>query len=657
MSADTTTPFFLHDPGLRLLLFGGKGGVGKTTCATATALCLARSFPQSPFLLVSTDPAHSLVDSLAGFPPPQNLEPLELDAKESAAIFKKNHNEKLRAIASRGTFLDGEDIGQLLDLSLPGLDELMAFLDISRWVEEGSYHCIIVDTAPTGHTLRLLAMPELIRKWLKALDALLAKHRYMKLLFHGSYHPDELDEFLLGLSASVNRLETLLRDPVRCRFIPVMLAEELSIRETLMLLGELERLEVSVSDIVINKLYLQNFCPVCMEGRANQVRELRHHSQKLSVYPLWGVPLYSEEIRGPKPLDAFWASVSAVDTLALEVYQANPKSRSLPFQVERSENIPVPDTTLLLFAGKGGVGKTTLACATAVRLTQEFPGKEVFLFSTDPAHSLSACLDVYVGPEPTRLAPGLTAMEIDAQAEFETLKSQYTEDLERFLGAVSPNLDLAFDREGMERIMDLSPPGLDEVMALTRVMGFLAEDRYDVFILDSAPTGHLLRLLELPELIDQWLKAFFNLFLKYKHIFRLPAISQRLVQLSKELKHLRNLLTDPGQSALFAVTVLAEMAFQETKDLVAACKRMGISVPLLFINLATLPGECPLCSAWYEKESQLKHLFQATFPGSRHVLIYRHNEPRGLRQLGALGKVVYQPTRKVWHSMDSIASR
>jgi arsenite-transporting ATPase len=652
MSADTTTPFFLHDPGLRLLLFGGKGGVGKTTCATATALCLARSFPQSPFLLVSTDPAHSLVDSLAGFPPPRNLEPLELDAKESAAIFKKNHNEKLRAIASRATLLDGEDIGQLLDLSLPGLDELMAFLDISRWVEEGSYHCIIVDTAPTGHTLRLLAMPELIRKWLKALDALLAKHRYMKLLFQGSYHPDELDEFLLGLSASVNRLETLLRDPVRCRFIPVMLAEELSIRETLMLLGELERLEVSVSDIVINKLYLQNFCPVCREGRANQVRELRHHSQKLSVYPLWGVPLYSEEIRGPKPLDAFWASVSAVDTLSREGYQANPKSRSLPFQVERSGDIPVPDTTLLLFAGKGGVGKTTLACATAVRLTQEFPGKEVFLFSTDPAHSLSACLDVYVGPEPTRLAPGLTAMEIDAQAEFETLKSQYTEDLERFLGAFSPNLDLAFDREGMERIMDLSPPGLDEVMALTRVMGFLAEGQYDVFILDSAPTGHLLRLLELPDLINQWLKVFFNLFLKYKHIFRLPAISQRLVQVSKELKHLRNLLTDPGQSALFAVTVLAEMAFQETKDLVAACKGMGISVPLLFINLATLPGECPLCSAWYEKESQLKHLFQATFPGSRHVLIYRHHEPRGLRQLGALGKVVYQPTRKVWHRMS-----
>jgi arsenite-transporting ATPase len=655
MSADTTTPFFLHDPGLRLLLFGGKGGVGKTTCATATALCLARSFPQSPFLLVSTDPAHSLVDSLAGFPPPHNLEPLELDAKESVAIFKKNYNEKLRAIASHGTLLDGEDIGQLLDLSLPGLDELMAFLDISRWVEEGSYHCIIVDTAPTGHTLRLLAMPELIRKWLKALDALLAKHRYMKLLFHVSYHQDELDEFLLGMSASVNRMETLLRDPVRCRFVPVMLAEELSIRETLMLLGELERLRIPSSDIVVNRLFPQNLCPVCGNERSYQMRELWLHSQKLSEYALWGVPLYSKEIRGLWSLEAFWEGASAVSAPPCEMHQADPKPLLSPFRIEGAGDLPSPETRLLLFAGKGGVGKTTLACATALRLARDFSGKEVLLFSMDPAHSLSACLDVPIGPEPTRVASGLTAMEINAQAEFEVFRNQYTEDLERFLGVISPNLDLAFDHEVMERIMDLSPPGLDEVMTLTRVMGFLAQDQYDVFILDSAPTGHLLRLLELPELIDQWLKAFFNLFLKYKRVFRLPVISQRLVQMSKELKHLRSLLGDPERAALFAVTIPTEMAFEETKDLVASCERIGISVPMLFINLAAPPSRCPLCAALHERESKLKRLFQETFSGSRHVLIYRHGEPRGLQQLGIMGKALYQPARRVLCGANSIA--
>jgi arsenite-transporting ATPase len=186
-------------------------------------------------------------------------------------------------------------------------------------------------------------------------------------------------------------------------------------------------------------------------------------------------------------------------------------------------------------------------------------------------------------------------------------------------------------------------------------MGFLAQDQYDVFILDSAPTGHLLRLLELPELIDQWLKAFFNLFLKYKRVFRLPVISQRLVQMSKELKHLRSLLGDPERAALFAVTIPTEMAFEETKDLVASCERIGISVPMLFINLAAPPSRCPLCAALHERESKLKRLFQETFSGSRHVLIYRHGEPRGLQQLGIMGKALYQPARRVLCGANSIA--
>jgi arsenite-transporting ATPase len=132
-----------------MLIFGGKGGVGKTTCATAAALQLAKRSPKSSFLLVSTDPAHSLADSLADLLPPDNLKVFELDAREYLATFKKKHNDKLREIASRGTFLDPDEISRFLDLSLPGLDELMAFLEISAWVENRSYDCIIVDTAPS----------------------------------------------------------------------------------------------------------------------------------------------------------------------------------------------------------------------------------------------------------------------------------------------------------------------------------------------------------------------------------------------------------------------------------------------------------------------------------------------------------------------------
>jgi len=648
----TAAPSFLDGRRLRLVFFGGKGGVGKTTSAAATALHYARNNPGNSFLLVSTDPAHSLADSLTDLTLPKNLENIELDARQCLSGFKKKHDGNLREIAARGTFLDDGDISQFLNLSLPGMDELMAFLEISRWTEDGTYDCIVVDTAPTGHTLRLLAMPELIHKWLGALDALLAKHRYMKKLFSGFYIKDELDEFLLDLSDSVKQMEALIGDPARCRFIPVMLAEVLSMHETLALLDELKRSKIPVTDIVVNRLYPENPCTVCSDRRSRQIRELGHFFEKISGYSLWGIPMYPEEIRGSGPLQKFWDGVSPLKISR----QASVKDKSgirypvssfqLPVsttvsQVEMPGTLPSSHTKLLLFAGKGGVGKTTLACATAIRMAREMAHKDVFIFSTDPAHSLSACLNAEIGPRPTRLAKGLTAMEIDARAEFETLKNQYSDELEKFLSSISTNLDLAFDRDVMERVMDLSPPGLDEVMALTLVMEFLAEDKYHVFILDAAPTGHLIRLLETPELIDQWLKVFFNLFLKYKRIFRLPKISGRMVQISKDLKRLQTLLKDPERSALFTVTIPTQMAFEETKDLIDACGRMGIHAPALFLNLATPDSKCSLCSALYRRESQVRNKLQQTFSEMHQTLIYHRGEPRGLEQLGELGNALY----------------
>ncbi|MFH2218403.1 MAG: ArsA family ATPase [Pseudomonadota bacterium] len=633
-------PSFLHDPRLRLVFFGGKGGVGKTTSAAATALRYARRNPQSTFLLVSTDPAHSLADSLADLTLPKNLKSIEVDARQCLAGFKKKHDGDLREIAVRGTFLDDEDINRFLDLSLPGLDELMAFLEISGWAEDGTYDCIVVDTAPTGHTLRLLAMPGLIKKWLEALDALLAKHRYMKKLFSGAYIKDELDEFLLDLSDSVKQMESLIQDPVRCRFVPVMLAEVLSIHETLALLHALQQSKILVTDIAVNRLYPANSCKVCSDRHARQIREIGNFPEKLSEYSLWGIPMYPEEVRGSGPLEKFWDGAVSLKIPREASGIQHPQS-TIVSPVEMPANLPSSETKLLLFAGKGGVGKTTLSCATAVRIARDSRPKEVFIFSTDPAHSLSACLDAEIGPRPTRLAKGLTAMEIDAQAEFETLKNQYSDELEKFLSSLSSNFDLTFDREVMERVLDLSPPGLDEVMALTLAMEFLAEDKYHVFILDAAPTGHLIRLLETPELIDQWLKVFFDLFLKYKRIFRLPKISGRMVQISKDLKQLQTLLKDPARSALFTVTIPTQMAFEETKDLIDACGRIGIHAPVLFLNLATPDSKCPLCADLYQRESLVKKMLQQTFPEMHQTMIYQRGEPRGLERLGELGNAIY----------------
>ena len=191
--------------------------------------------------------------------------------------------------------------------------------------------------------------------------------------------------------------------------------------------------------------------------------------------------------------------------------------------------------------------------------------------------------------------------------------------------------------------MDVAPPGLDEVMALTRIMEFLSRASYDLFILDCAPTGHLIRLLELPDLIDGWLKTFFNLFIKYERILRLPEFADELVRISRNLKKLRGLLRNPARSVLYAVSIPTQMALEETKDLVAACNRMGVAVPAVFLNLMTPPGDCRLCSSLRRRELLVVEGFRQMFPEKQQTLVYRQPEIAGLERLEEFGRCLYQP--------------
>jgi arsenite-transporting ATPase len=179
------------------------------------------------------------------------------------------------------------------------------------------------------------------------------------------------------------------------------------------------------------------------------------------------------------------------------------------------------------------------------------------------------------------------------------------------------------------------------MLALTRIVDLMDRGRYDLFVLDTAPTGHLLRFLETPELIEEWLKTFFGLFLKYREVFRLPRISKELVKLSKRVKRFRRMLADPEQAALVAVTIPTEMAYEETRDLVAGCERLGVGVPILFGNMATPVSCCPTCSTLRREEESVRGRYETVF-ASRHVaLVFRQEEPRGVERLRALGLALY----------------
>ena len=637
---------FLERNEVRLLLLGGKGGVGKTTCAAAAALHLAEQHPREQYQLVSTDPAHSLRDSFAGAPLPANLDLLEIDAGAGFAAFKQAHAGHLKSIAQRGTFLDDDDINGLLELSLPGMVEVVAFRRICSLVEACDKACIIVDTAPTGHTLRFLGLRDVFRMWLETLDAMLAKHRYMVKLYRGFYHQDETDLFLKELDDAAEQLASVLCDPCRCCFVPITLAEPVVTAETGRLVRELEKLKIPISHILVNRVHpATENGSACRYLRRTQERELDEMQRAFPSYPLWCVPLYDREVRGREQLTRFWEGVKSVDSLlpgatgkACVRTDAGPAPK-----VDHPFALPSRDVRLLLFAGKGGVGKTTLASATALRLTQCEPSRHVLLFSTDPAHSLSDCLDTPVGPQGMRVSPRLAAVEIDANAELEELKADYGEEVEGFFNSMTSgaHLDVAFDRDVIERVMNLSPPGLDEIMTVAHAMRLLEEGAYDLVILDTAPTGHLIRLLETPRLIQEWLRFLFDLFLKYKKVLRLPKICQRMVELSKRTQSLQSLLKDHRRGRVHAVAVPTRMALAETDDLFLACRQAGIHVSSLFLNLVTPVQSCALCRTMAREEATVRDEFEKSFRDVEQAVVYRDGDLRGQARLSALGRALY----------------
>jgi arsenite-transporting ATPase len=638
-------PEFLTMPELRLILFGGKGGVGKTTVSLASAVWLARNRADKRVLVVSTDPAHSLMDCIAGLALPPNLTALEIDAAALHARFMAEHGAKFAAIAARGTFLDRQDIDQFLALSLPGLDELMAYVQMAQWLGENAYDAIVVDTAPTGHTLRLLAMPQFLEGWLGAMDALLAKHRFMMRAFGRGKRGDELDEFLIWLGESLRKPSRIMTDARQCRFVPVMLAEAMSAAETSDLVMALDKLSVPHPELVVNRVMPMDQGIVYLEVRARQHRLLGQLPPPLQSMRAWVFPQHGAEIGGAEAVGGLWDDAMELTSLLAAPATVAGQTKTARFETAGSIPLPPSKLRLWLFAGKGGVGKTTMACAAAVTVSQKL-GRGALIVSTDPAHSLADCLCLQVGARPKQITPCLWALELDAEQEFAALRELYRQELEQLLSAILPGVDLTFDQEAMYRLLDLAPPGLDEVMALIRIGEQLEGGKFDLLVLDTAPTGHLLRLLELPQIIEKWIAAVFGVILKFDNVLRLPKVSAELVRISRGIKNLRALLHDPRQCSLLAVTIPTEMALAETSHLVAGARRLGIEVGGLILNQVAPPGSSDFERTLHESDAALVRKFTQQFPELRPTLVYRRDEPIGYARLLHLGELLFEPMAK-----------
>ena len=270
----------LENNDLKLIIFGGKGGVGKTSCAIAAALSLSENFNT---LLISTDPAHSVSDCLEqqiGFKVTKvegsaKLWAIEVVADEALSGFKTQHRGELKKLLETSTNLDNDDIDDLLTLSIPGIDEVMSFKTIIDFIEEGGFEKYVVDTAPTGHALRLIASPKLLDEWIKMAARMRWKYRYMITSFSGSYQQDDVDTFLLSLKKTVKRIENILKDKTKCEFIPVCIAESMAIKETGRLLADLGKSEIIPKQIIVNNVMVSDECDFCQRRKAGQLPYLQ----------------------------------------------------------------------------------------------------------------------------------------------------------------------------------------------------------------------------------------------------------------------------------------------------------------------------------------------------------------------------------------------
>jgi arsenite-transporting ATPase len=300
----------------------------------------------------------------------------------------------------------------------------------------------------------------------------------------------------------------------------------------------------------------------------------------------------------------------------------------------------------ILFGGKGGVGKTSMASATALYIAKQNPKKKVLVFSTDPAHSLSDSFGCLIGSKITAIKAqdNLSGLEMDATELVEDFKDEYRQEIDEvFDNFLGDKADMKFDREVMTELVSLSPPGLDELMALKKIMEFSQDEKYDLFVLDTSPTGHLLRFLELPSLLLDWLRAIFKLLLKYKEVVELSRTAQKLLSLSKSIKRIQKTLTDPEKTEFVAITIPEAMGIAETERLLSTLKRLEITCRHVAINMLIPPTRCGFCAR--KREEQKNYVQEAKRKFSDYLVseipLFTH-DITGIDSLTELSEVMYE---------------
>ncbi|MBN2330356.1 MAG: ArsA family ATPase [Candidatus Aenigmarchaeota archaeon] len=306
------------------------------------------------------------------------------------------------------------------------------------------------------------------------------------------------------------------------------------------------------------------------------------------------------------------------------------------------------DTQFFLFAGKGGVGKTSMAAAAAVRLSKG--GKRVLIISTDPAHSLSDSFETGIGGKVKQIGKNLFAVEIDPKLAMSEYKDKLMPKLEGMDALKGLGLGDTFDMMGMT-------PGIDEIAAIDKFLHYMQSDDYDAVIFDTAPTGHTLRFLSLPDVLDSWVGKMIMLRMRFagmanlvKKILpfsqqdeRADAGLDKLKEMKARVGEAKKILTDPRKTHYNLVMIPEEMSILESERSLAVLGEYGIPVGSIIVNqIIPANAKCGFCSEKRKQQlERLKSIRQRfkRYP-IREVPLFRH-EVKGRKVLEEVGKEIF----------------
>ena len=567
-------------PLTKYLFFTGKGGVGKTSIACATAVSLADSGKQ--VLLISTDPASNLQDVFSmkltnkGTPIPDvpNLVVANLDPIQAAAEYRESVIAPYRGKLPESVIVNMEE-----QLSGSCTVEIAAFNEFSSFITDGKaqqeYDYIIFDTAPTGHTLRMLQLPS-------------AWSNFISESTHGASCLGQLSGLESKKAIYKQAVETLANRNLTT-LILVTRPETAPFKEAERASGELSALGVHNQILVVNGVLTEHSDALSSSLYEKQQTALTAMPESLQALSLYMVPLRAYNVTGLSNVRAL------LNTDHVTAYTETLNAAGIPSLNDVIDELAADGKRVIFTMGKGGVGKTTVAAAVALGLAKR--GKRVHLTTTDPAAHLKFVLDD---------TSGVSMSHID---EAEELKKHQSEVLFKARASGMSDEDISYVEE------DLRSPCTQEI-AVFRAFAEVVEKANDqVVVIDTAPTGHTLLLLESTQ--------------SYNH-----EIERTKGEIPESVKRLLPRLKS-NETEVLIVTLPEATPFYEALRLEDDLKRAGIAARWWVINQSLYGTNTtnPMLAAKASNEVEWLNRIDAHAHGQFALIAWSADEIKGDRLL------------------------